>query len=72
MHKKIFFGKILFIVYHLCKKKDFIKCFSKVKFLSVGFFQPKNIIKNPNTKIKYLKLLYFVFYISVVFFKSLF
>ena len=55
---------------------NFIKCFSKVKFLSVGFSksqtQLKNIIKNPNIKIKHLELLYFVFKISVVFFKSLF
>ena len=38
--------------------------FYLTKFLSVGFFlsfrlNQKNIIKNPNTKIKHLELLYF-------------
>ena len=67
----------MYLQFIIFVKINFINCFSIVKFPSVGFFfkcqtQPKNIIKNPKTKIKRLELLYFVFYISVVFFKSLF
>ena len=56
---------------------NFIKCFPKVKLLSVVFFlsvrlNQKKIYKKCKYKIKHLELLYFVFYISVVFFKSLF